>query len=134
MFGSKSMNSKTSLLALLFSISLLGCQPEGPETLPTELEGVWMSPAPRYKNDTLELSKEFIVFTSGNSQDFVNVNFIVKVEEKPGKDHIFYIIHYENIDEQRYKFAFYYYPSSGGVMRLKNRKDIEWRKVKPIEH
>ncbi len=134
MFGSKSMNSKTSLLALLFSISLLGCQPKGSETLPTELEGVWMSPAPRYKKDTLELSKEFIVFTSGNSQDFVNVNFIVKVEEKPGKDHIFYIIHYENIDEQRYKFAFYYYPSKGGVMRLKNRIDIEWRKVKSIEY
>ena len=132
MLGSKSMNSKTSLLALLFSISLLGCQPKGSETLPPELEGVWISPAPRYKNDTLELSKKFIVFTSGDSQDFVNVNFIVKVEEKPEMKHIFYIIHYENIDEQRYKFAFYYYPSRGGVMRLKNRKDIEWRKVKSI--
>ena len=134
MLGSKIMKSKTCLLALLFSISLLGCQPKGSETLPPELEGVWMSSAPRYKNDTLELSKKFIVFTSGDSQDFVNVNFIVKVEEKPEMNHIFYIIHYENIDEQRYKLAFYYYPSRGGVMRLKNRKDIEWRKVKSIEH
>jgi hypothetical protein len=134
MLGSKIMNSKNSLLALLFSISLLGCQLEGSETLPPELEGVWMSPATRHKNDTLELSQEFIVFTSGDPQDFVDVNFIVKVEEKPEKNHIFYIIHYENIEEQRYKFAFYYYPSKGGVMRLKNREDIEGRKVESVEH
>ncbi len=134
MLGSKSMNLKTGLLALLFAISLFGCQPEGSETLPHELEGVWMSPAPRFKNDTLELSKKFIVFTSGESKDFISVNFIVKVEVTPEKNHFFYIIHYKNNDEQRYKLAFYYHPSKGGVMRLKNRENIEWRKVSFIEY
>ena len=120
-------------LVLAIPIFVLGCQPKGDETLPPELVGVWMSSAPRFKDDTLELSKEFIVFTSGKFQNFINVNFILKVDRKPERDHIFYIIHYENIHDQKFKFSFYYYPKKGGVIRLKNQIDTEWKKVKPIE-
>ena len=119
-------------MVLAISIFVLGCQPKEDESLPLELVGVWASSAPRFKNDTLELTKEYIVFTSGEFQDFISVNFIVKVEKKPERNHIFYVIHYDNIHDQRYKFSFYYYPKKGGVIRLKNQIDIEWRKVKPI--
>lgn len=120
-------------LVLAIPIFVLGCQPKGDETLPPELVGVWMSSAPRFKDDTLELSKEFIVFTSGKFQNFINVNFILKVDRKPERNHIFYIIHYENIHDQKFKFSFYYYPKKGGVIRLKNQMDTGWKKVKPIE-
>jgi hypothetical protein len=120
-------------LVLAIPIFVLGCQPKGDETLPPELVGVWMSSAPRFKDHTLELSKEFIVFTSGKFQNFINVNFILKVDRKPERNHIFYIIHYENIHDQKFKFSFYYYPKKGGVIRLKNQMDTEWKKVKPIE-
>jgi hypothetical protein len=132
MLGLRSRKSKASFLALAISIFVLGCQPKDDEILPSELVGVWASSASRFKNDTLELSKEFIVFTSGEFQDFIRVNFIVKVEKKPERNHTLYVIHYDNIHDQRYKFSFYYYPKKGGVIRLKNRIDIEWRKVKPI--
>ena len=132
MLGLRGRKSKASLLALAISIFVLGCQPKEDETLPLELVGVWASSAPRFKNDTLELSKEFIVFTSGKFQDFINVNFIVKVEKKPERNHTLYVIHYDNIHDQRFEFSFYYYPTKGGVIRLKNQLDSEWRKVKPI--
>jgi len=132
MLGLRSRKSKASFLALAISIFVLGCQPKEDEILPLELVGVWASSAPRFKNDTLELSKESIIFTSGEFQDFISVNFIVKVEKKPDRNHTLYVIHYDNIHDQRYKFSFYYYPKKGGVIRLKNRIDIEWRKVKPI--
>ncbi|MGD9039434.1 MAG: hypothetical protein PVH82_07350 [Desulfobacteraceae bacterium] len=119
-------------LALAISIFLLGCQPKEDETLPPELMGVWTSPAPRFKYDTLELSKENIVFTSGRFQDFISVNFIVKVEKRPERNHVFYTIHYENIEGQKYKFSFYYYPTKGNVIRLKNQLEFEWKKVGPI--
>jgi hypothetical protein len=119
-------------LVIAIPIFLLGCQPKEDETLPPELMGVWTSAAPRFKNDTLELSKENIVFTSGEFQDFISVNFILKVEKRPERNHIFYVIHYENIHDQKYKFSFYYYPKKGGVIRLKNQMDMEWRKVKSI--
>jgi hypothetical protein len=132
MLGLRSTKSKASFLALAISVFVLGCQPKEDEILPPELVGVWASSAPRFKNDTLELSKEFIVFTSGEFQDFISVNFIVKVEKKPQRNHVLYVIHYDNIHDQRYKFSFYYFPTKGGVIRLKNQKDINWRKVKPI--
>jgi hypothetical protein len=130
--GFRSTKLGVIFLVSAISIFLLGCQPKGDESLPAELAGVWTSSSPRFKDDTLELSKEFIVFTSGKFQDFINVNFILKVEKKPERNHILYVIHYENIHDQKYKFSFYYYPAKGGVIRLKNQVDTEWKKVKPI--
>jgi hypothetical protein len=133
MLGLRNIITKTGFLALAISIFLLGCQPGEDETLPPELMGVWTSAAPRFKDDTLELSKEHIVFTSGAFQNFISVNFIVKVEKRPERNHIFYTIHYENVEGQSYKLSFYYYPEKGNVIRLKNQLEFEWRKVKPIE-
>jgi hypothetical protein len=133
MLGLRNIITKTGFLALAISIFLLGCQPKEDETLPPELMGVWTSAAPRFKNDTLELSKECIVFTSGEFQDFISVNFIVKVEKRPERNHILYTIHHENEEGQRYTFSFYYYPKKGNVIRLKNQLDFEWRKVEPLE-
>lgn len=133
MLRSKHMKSSSTLLVLAIFLFLFGCQLREPETLPPEIVGVWESPAPKYKDCTLELTKEFVVFTSGEFQDHIDVNFIVKVEKKPERNHVLYTIHYENLEEQKYKFSFYYYPSKGGVMRLKNQKRIEWKKVRSIE-
>ena len=130
--GVRSAKLGVILLVMAIPIFALECQPKGDETLPPELVGVWVSSAPRFKDDTLELNKENIVFTSGKFQDFISVNFILKVEKKPERNHILYIIHYENIHDQKYKFSFYYYPKKGGVIRLKNQMDSEWKKVKPI--
>ena len=132
MLGLRVRKSRASILALAISIFVLGCQPAEDETLPLELVGVWKSSAPRFKDDTLELSKEYIIFTSGEFQDFVNVNFIVKVEKKPERKHTLYVIHYDNIHNQRFKLSLYYYPKKVGMIRLKNQMDSEWRKVKPI--
>lgn len=132
MLGLRTTILKASYLVLAISTFLLGCQLKEPETLPAELVGVWRSSAIKYQDATLELTKEFIVFTSGEFQDFISVNFIVKVEKRPERNHILYTIHYENLEGQRYEFAFYYYPSKGKVIRPKNQMDMEWRKVKPI--
>jgi hypothetical protein len=130
--GLRNIMTNTSLLALAISIFMLGCQPKEDATLPLELVGVWKTAAPKYQDATLELTKELITFTSGEFQNFIDVNFIIKVERKPERNHVLYTIHYENIEKQRYKFAFYHYPSKGGVIRPKNQMDIEWRKVTPV--
>ena len=132
MLGLREWKSKASFFVLAISIFVLGCQPKEDETLPLELVGVWKTAASKYRHATLELTKEYITFTSGEFQNSINVNFIIKVERKPERNHFLYTIHYENIEEQRYKFAFYHYPSKGGVIRPKNQMHIEWKKVKPI--
>jgi hypothetical protein len=131
--GSRGTKLRVIFLALAIPIFVWGCQPNEDETLPPELMGVWTSAAPRFKDDTLELSKEHIVFTSGEFQNFISVNFIVKVEKTPERNHVFYTIHYENIEGQRYKLSFYYYPDKGNVIRLKNQLEFEWKRVGPIK-
>jgi hypothetical protein len=131
--GFRSPKLRVIFLILTIPILLLGCQPKEDETLPAELMGVWTSAAPRFKNDTLELSKENIVFTSGEFQDFISVNFITKVEKRPERNHVAYTIHYENIEGQKYKLSFYYYPNKGNAIRLKNQLEFEWKRVGPIK-
>ncbi len=131
----RSISTKLRAIFLVLAVPIFvwGCQLNEDETLPPELVGVWTSAAPRFKDDTLELSKEHIVFTSGAFQDFISVNFIQKVEKRPERNHVFYTIHYENIEGQEYKFSFYYYPAKGNVIRLKNQVEFEWRKIGPIK-
>jgi hypothetical protein len=131
--GIRTIKLRAILLVSAIPILVLGCQPKEDETLPPELMGVWTSAAPRFKDDTLELSKEHIVFTSGRFQGFISVNFIEKVEKRPERNHILYIIHYENVEGQEYKLSFYYYPEKGNVIRLKNQLEFVWRKLGPIQ-
>ena len=131
--GFRTPKLRVIFLVLAVPILLWGCQLKEDETLPPELMGVWTSAAPRFKDDTLELSKEHIVFTSGEFQDFISVNFITKVERRPERNHLSYTIHYENIDGQKYKLSFYYYPNKGNVIRLKNQLEFEWKRVGPVK-
>ena len=119
-------------LSLAVLISLFGCQSSEPAGLPSELIGVWKTSAPKYKDCSIELTKDYIIFTNSHSAAHVDTNFVLNMKQVPERRHFLYTILYENIHEQKYKFSFYYYPTKDGVIRLKNQTDVEWRKVKPI--
>ncbi len=97
-----------------------------------ELTGVWKTSAPKYKNCSIELTRDYIVFTNSNVAAHVDTNFVLGIKKAPERGRFLCAILYENIHGQRYKFSFYYDPAEGGTMRLKNQIDVEWRKVKPI--
>jgi hypothetical protein len=119
-------------LSLPILISLFGCQPGGPDGLPSELIGVWKTSAPKYKDCSIELTRDYIIFTNSRSASHVDTNFVLGMKRVPERGHFLCTILYENIHEQKYKFSFYYYPTKDGVIRLKNQAELEWRKVKPI--
>ena len=118
-------------LSLTILSSLLGCQAAAPDGLPGELLGVWKTSASKYKDCTIELTKDYIIFTNNHSAGHVDTNFVLGMKQAPVRGHFLYTILYENIHAQKYKFSFYYYPAKNGAIRLKNQKDVEWRKVKP---
>lgn len=126
------MKPKGTFLAVTISLFLLGCQPRGSHSIPVELMGVWKSSEPKYKGCSFELTKDLVVFVNRYLQDHVSVNFIVKIRTITERQRTLYTIYYHNIDEQTYKFSFYYYSSKGGTIRLRNQKGIEWRKVQSI--
>jgi hypothetical protein len=119
-------------LALAIFVSLLGCLSEGAEGVPTEMMGVWKTSAPKYKNCSIELTRDYIIFTNSHVAAYVDTNFVLGMKRAPESGRFSCTILYENIRGQKYKFSFYYDPAKGGAIRLKNRIDVEWKKVKPI--
>ncbi len=124
------------IACIFFSLPILvflfGCQSKEPDGLPTELIGVWKTSAPKYRDCSMELTRDYVIFTNSNSAAHVDTNFVISIKRVPERGHFLYTILYENIHEQKYEFSFYYYPAKNGVVRLKNQTDVEWIKVKPI--
>ena len=119
-------------LTLAISVSILGCLSGGSEDIPTELIGVWKTSAPKYKNCSIELTRNYIVFTNSLVAAHVDTNFVLGIKQAHERRRLSCTILYENLHGQRYKLSFYYDPAEGGAIRLKNQIDVEWRKVKPI--
>lgn len=119
-------------LILVIFVSLIGCLPWGPEAVPNELIGVWKTSAPKYKDCSIELTRDYIIFTNSHLGAYVDTNFVLRMKKVRERGYFLCTIRYENIREQRYDFSFYYDPTKGGVIRLKNRIDVEWKKVRPI--
>jgi hypothetical protein len=93
---------------------------------------VWKTSAPKYKDCSIELTRDYIIFTNSHWGAHIDTNFVLGMQRVPERGHFLYTILYENIHEQRYRLSFYYYPTKGRVIRLKNQTDVEWKKVKPI--
>ncbi len=119
-------------LTLAILSSLFGCLSEKSEGVPSELIGVWKTYSPPYRQCSIELTRDYIIFTNSRLAAHIDTNFVLRMKRLPERGHFLCTILYENIHEQRYKLSFYYYPTKGGVIRLKNQIDVEWRKVKPI--
>jgi hypothetical protein len=129
----KKMKSRRVFLALAFSVSLIGCEPKGPETVPEDLMGVWKTSAPKYKACSFELSTDNLVFRNERLREHSEVGFIAKTEKISERNHISYTIHHKNLEGQVSKLTFYYYPLKGGTIRFKNQKRIEWKKVRSLD-
>ena len=122
------MKSKSIFLALAILIPFIGCHSKESITVSSELAGVWKTSAPKYKDCFFELNEHLIIFVSGDLLENIDVNFISKIESTHKERQILYSIYYENLEDQEFKFSFYYDPSKGGVIRFKNQEKIEWRK------
>ncbi|UCB49419.1 MAG: hypothetical protein JSW56_00480 [Deltaproteobacteria bacterium] len=119
-------------LTFAILVSLFGCLSGNSEGVPNELIGVWKTDSSPYKQCSIELTRDYILFTNSRLAAHIDTNFVVRMKREPERGHFLCTILYENIYEQRYKFYFYYYPKKGGIIRLKNQIDVEWRKVKSI--
>ena len=119
-------------LTFAILVSLFGCLSGISEGVPSELIGVWETNSPHYKQCSIELTRDYILFTNSRLAAHVDTNFVLRMKQVRERGHFLCTILYENIHEQRYQFSFYYYPKKGGVIRLKNHVEVEWRKVKPI--
>ena len=108
---------------------LLGCQSRKPSAVPDELVGVWKTLNAQYADRSFEITQTSIIFSTGDGQiDFYPIAAAEQVREGEA---LLYTILYLNEARQEYRFTFYFEPSNGGVIRWKNKRDIEWAKARP---
>jgi len=108
---------------------LLGCQSRKATIVPDELVGVWKTLNAQYADRSFEITNTSIIFSTGAGQiDFYPIAAAEQVREGEA---LLYTILYLNEARQEYRFTFYFEPSNGGVIRWKNKPDIEWAKARP---
>jgi hypothetical protein len=127
------MTLRWSILAVFVFIISLGCSSNEIENLPGELLGQWETTAPKFKGFSFELSNQGITFTDLNAENEVTYYRIQKrTKNLDPKNNVYYTVYYENEEELEFKFAFYYDPSGGGKIRLKNQKSIVWTRASKL--
>lgn len=117
-------------LVVLAFLTNLGCSSNEIENLPQEVLGQWETEAPKYEGFSFELSEKTITFADSNAENGIELYIIEKrTKELDNENKIFYVVHYENKEGLELKHAFYYDPSGGGEIRLKNQRTIVWTRV-----
>jgi hypothetical protein len=118
---------KKGLVSLLLILAISFVWHCGYErSAPNELVGVWKTQDPKYTNRFLEIDTDTITFGTGEGTfETYTIKKIKKGHETKG---MLYTVHYEDEAGNTYTFAFYYSPEMGGVLRLKNQKEIIWKK------
>jgi hypothetical protein len=115
------------VVAIVLLVALVGCGRERTKTVPDELVGVWRTTEPKYAGRFLGLTKTTISFGTGGDDFYTRT--VVAVEKSREDGHTSYTVYYADA-EGEYKFAFYYEPADGGVIRYKNQTGIAWTKQK----
>jgi hypothetical protein len=115
------------LFTVIVFVVLLGCHAEESVEIPDELLGIWRPPpATRYEGRFFEITR--LMFNLGIGGDRISVYFVRKVEKgRKGKETL-YTLFCEDLEGLKDNIFLYYNPAGGGTLRLKNPKDIVWRK------
>jgi hypothetical protein len=108
----------------------LGCSSNEIENLPQEVLGRWETEAPKFAGFSFELGEKTITFYDLNAEEGIEVYVIKKRTKELDRDgKALYGVHYKNDEGLELKHAFYYDPSEGGKIRLKNQESVVWTRV-----
>lgn len=123
------MTPKRLSVLVTILMLLLGCQSRKPTAVPDELVGVWKTLNPQYADRSFEITKTSIIFNTGDGQ--IDSYPIAAAEQAREGKALLYTILYLSETRQEYRFIFYFESSNAGVIRWKNKRDIEWAKARP---
>ena len=119
------MRLPTYRTALALACLLGACQPQSP-TLPTAAFGRWTTDAPRYQDRFFELDAHHLTFGTGEGKSRRDPILQIEVSQEDGRP--LYRVEHLGDQGQSYVFSFYYAPTDGGVITLKNQAEIHWKK------
>jgi hypothetical protein len=116
------------VIFILFVIPFSGFQCGKGPTVPDNLIGVWETTDPMYADRTFEITRNEVIFQTGEQTFNPYTIKKIEMEKAPGKQTLLYTFHYMNQKGLQYKFSFYYDPAGQGEIRYKNQSQILWTK------
>jgi hypothetical protein len=96
---------------------------------PNELVGIWETSAAKYADRFLKIDTDTITFGTGGGNFETYAIKKVKKKVSPEEGGILFTIYYEIEEGDVYTFTFYYSPEGEGTIRLKNQRQIVWKKT-----
>jgi hypothetical protein len=124
--GSKEMTPRRIVSAMALLATLAACQAQKENSVPDHLLGVWSTSAPRYADRYIEIRNDMIIFGTGG--DAFELHVLAELNEAREGEAILYTITHLNHFGQPYTLSFYYEPTSDGIIRFKNQREIAWTK------
>jgi hypothetical protein len=115
---------------LIVLIIILGCESKKIAAVPENLIGVWGTSNPTYADRTFEITKNEVIFQTGEQTfDTYSIKSI-EMEKVPRGEDDLYTINYIDKEGEKFKLSFYYNPAGQGVIRYKNQIQMAWTKKK----
>ncbi|UCD25760.1 MAG: hypothetical protein JSW51_07565 [Gemmatimonadota bacterium] len=93
--------------------------------IPDEVLGTWTTTESRYADRAFDIQKETLVLFIGDGDSTVHAIEDVEIEDLGGP--LLLTVHYSD-EEGPNKFAFYYDPVDGGLIRFKNQRHMKWNR------
>ena len=93
-----------------------------------DVMGLWKTQSQEYADRSFEITKERIIFDIGEGKHERYFVKKIRVKQIPKDKSRLYTIYYEDYEGKDVTFSFYFYQENGGIIRLKNQKQMEWKK------
>jgi hypothetical protein len=117
--------TRTILAVFVLLITGAGCESGQTTNIPDDMVGVWETSAAKYKDRFMEFKKDVLIFGTGDGDQSIQSIKNVKMLRQDQQD--LYTVTYLDEDGGEYALSFFYDPG-GGVIKLKNQENIEWKK------
>lgn len=122
------MVQRRRLTVLIMFIIFFGWHCGYERIAPNELVGKWKTTAPKYADRFFKIDQKIITIGTGGENIEIYTIKKITMKKAPTEGSLLYTIYSKNKEGVEYKFAFYYSPEKGGVIKLKNQRHIIWTK------
>lgn len=118
--------NRAPLWVVILLLLTCSCRP-GRDPVPEQLIGTWHTSMATHAGSTMDISQHVVVFSSDRG---VNTRCrIVGLKSFIEKGQMVYQLSYQDQYKNEYELYLLYDPADGGIVRLKNQPQLEWKRT-----
>ncbi len=107
----------------LLTLKTVGCPLSFQKMIPDALRGTWSTTDAKMQDRTLQLTDRLVIFGQGQGKKQIGTVTKLRIQAMEGAA-AEYTIYYRDDDHRDWTLALFYWPTSGGTIKLKNRTEV----------